>query len=165
MDLVGEDRLDVDDRRAIHGFQVLHGHPATVDSADLDLMQPERIGAMRRASAEYARWRSVGVAPGMHAQHIPPCAIEPGDQQDLVAWPDAKKTLDHIFIEHKPRGRRAFVGLSRGRLEIGERRGDLSDGPNFEAAHDNLPASTQLVTSAWSGTGARQACRILILPR
>ena len=56
----------------------------------------------------------------MHAQDIPATAIEPGEQEYLLAGPETPETLDHLGLEDQPGLGRTFVGLTRRRFEIGQ---------------------------------------------
>lgn len=75
-------------------------------------------------------------------------AIEPGDDDDLIAEPDALETLKDIRIEDQPGFGCAFVGLPWGRREIGE--GGL-DHPN------RLQTNTRHVRLLMSAAGLSYA--------
>ena len=50
----------------------------------------------------------------MYAQNVATCAIEPGDDNDLIAGMKAPETFEHLRFEHQPGFGRAFVALQRG---------------------------------------------------
>jgi hypothetical protein len=56
---------------------------------DLHRVQADGIRAVRRAGTEDALRRPRGVPPRGHAQHVGTRAIEPGEDDDLVAGPEA----------------------------------------------------------------------------
>src|SRR5687768_3011079 len=66
---------------------------------------------MRRARTEDALLRPGGVPPRVHAQDVATRAIEPGEDDDLIAGADAPETLEYLRLEDQPGRRRAFVGL------------------------------------------------------
>ena len=58
----------------------------------------------------------------MHGQHVTLSAIEPGEDNDLVAGSDIPQTFSHLGVKNEPRLGRAFVSLSRRGLKVGQRR-------------------------------------------
>ena len=138
-DILVEHRLEVEDRRPVQRFETAYLNAAAFDGGDLDPVETDGIGAVRRAGAEDALLRPRGVAPRMHAQNVAARAIEPGDQDDLYAGSKAAETLEHFRLEDQPGRRRAFVGLPGSRCEIGQRRLDPADGFHLEAVHIDPP--------------------------
>src|SRR4029450_721635 len=84
-DLLAQYRLHVDDRGAVDRLQVPHLEPEPLDREDLDPMQADRVRPVRGARREDAGGRSRGVAARMDDQHVSVGAIEPGQDQQLVA--------------------------------------------------------------------------------
>jgi hypothetical protein len=62
---------------------------------------------------------SCGPDARVHAQDVTTSAIEPGDEDDLIAGTQAPQTFEHVRVEDEPRGRCAFVGLTWCDREIG----------------------------------------------
>jgi hypothetical protein len=50
----------------------------------------------------------------VYAQNVATCAIEPGDDNDLIAGLKAPETFEHLRFEHQPGFGCAFVALQRG---------------------------------------------------
>ena len=63
----------------------------------------------------------------MHPQHVATRAVQPGEDDQLVAGPNAVETLRHLGPEHEPRVRGALVALLGGRGQVGEGRFDGPD--------------------------------------
>jgi Lactoylglutathione lyase and related lyases len=112
-------------------------------SGDLHPVQADGIRAVRRARTEDALLRPGGVPPWVHAQNVATSAIEPCNDDDLIARPDAPEALEHFGLEGQPGLGCAFVGLSGGRFEIGQRRLNPPDGLHVETRHVLLPISVR----------------------
>src|SRR6185436_3311869 len=119
-DLSAEHRLEVDDRRPVQRFETAYLHSTTVDGGDLRPVQADGVRAVRRARAENALPRPGGVPPRVDAQNVATSAIEPGEDEDLVARPEALESFEHLRLEDQPGLGCAFVGLPGGRFEIGQ---------------------------------------------
>jgi hypothetical protein len=137
-DFAAEYWLDVDDWRPIQHFEMAHSHASAVDGSDLDPVQADGIRTMRRARTEDTLLRPRRVAPWVHAQNVATRAIEPRDDDNLIAGLEAPETFKHLRFENQPGLGCTFVGLQRGRLEISQGRLDLSDGPHLETGHASL---------------------------
>ena len=120
-------------------FEIARPHSSTVDGGDLYPVQTDEIRAVRRARAEGALLRPGGVPSRVHAQNVATSAIEPSDDDDLIAGPDAPQTLKHLRLEDQPGLGCAFVGLPGGELEIGQGRLDPPDGLHLENRQIRLP--------------------------
>src|SRR5919106_6779403 len=120
-DIAAEHRLQVDDRRAVQRFEVAHPDSAALDGSDLHPVQPDRIGSVLRAGAEYALLRPRGIAARVYPQDVAACTIEPGEDDDLIPYLDAVEGLEHRRLEDEPRARRALVALLGGGRRIGQR--------------------------------------------
>ena len=83
-------------------------------------------------------------APRVHAQYVATSAIQPSDDDDLLAGADAPETLKHLRLEDQPRLGCALVGLPGRRLEIGQGRLDPPDGLHLETCHLPPPELTAL---------------------
>jgi hypothetical protein len=119
-DVAAEYWLDVDDWRPIQRFEMAHPHTSAVDRGDLDPVQANGIRAVRRARTEDAFPRPRGVPSWVHAQNVATRAIEPGDDDNFIAGPEAPETFKHLRVEDQPGLGCTFVGLQRGRPEIGQ---------------------------------------------
>ena len=66
---------------------------------------------MRGTRAEDALLRSGGVPSRVHAQNISTSAIEPSENDDLIAGSEASQSLKHLRVEDEPGLGCAFVAL------------------------------------------------------
>jgi hypothetical protein len=90
-----------------------HPYSSTVDGGDFDAVQADGVRAMGRARAEDALLCPGEVPAWVYAQNVTTCAIEPGDDKDLIAGLKAPATFEHLRLEHQPGFGCAFVGLQR----------------------------------------------------
>ena len=65
----------------------------------------------------------------MDHEHVPVGAIEPGEDEELVAELDALQTLEHVGLEAEPRVGRTLVPLLGRGVHVGQRRFDPADDP------------------------------------
>jgi hypothetical protein len=93
------------------------------------------FGRWGEARAEHTLLRPGGVPSRMHAQHVAPSAVEPGEDVDLIARTEAPEALEHRRLEDEPGRWGALVRLTGSRLEMRQRRLDPSNGPHLEARH------------------------------
>ena len=56
----------------------------------------------------------------VHAQNVAARAIEPRNDDNLIAGLEAPETFKHLRFENQPGLGCTFVGLQRGRLEISQ---------------------------------------------
>jgi hypothetical protein len=82
---VGENRLDVDDRRTIDRSDP---QPGSGDLAHGHAMQPQRVRPVRRPCGEHAGERDLSVTARVHFEHVAIRTMKPGDNDDLVARSD-----------------------------------------------------------------------------
>ena len=129
-----EHRLHVDDRRSVDRLEVAHVDAQPVDGEDRDAMQPDGIGTIRRARAEDTGLGIARVVARDRAKRGTIRAIEPCEQDDLVARVQVGETLRNGFVEDEPGVGRALVALSRGVGAGEERRFDAPDRPELEGA-------------------------------
>jgi hypothetical protein len=80
----------------------------------------------------------------VHAEDIAAGTIEPGQKDGLIAGTEIPETLEHLRLEDEPGFGRALVGLPGRRLEIGQRRHDSADRPEFEIGHVRLSGSPRV---------------------
>ena len=113
-----QDRLHVDDRRAIECFKALYLNSRAVDGTNRDSVQTDGIGPMRRAGTEHTFLHTRRIAARMHAENIATCTIQPSEQHEFIAFLDRAKSFGNLFPEDEPRTRRALIRLSRGRSRI-----------------------------------------------
>ena len=86
IDVLGKQRFDVEDRRAVERFEMPYLNAMAVDRGDLDAVQADGIRAMWGAGAEDAFLRAGAVAARVDAEDCAIGAVEPGEQQDLVSY-------------------------------------------------------------------------------
>src|SRR5687767_2992528 len=68
----------------------------------------------------------------MHPKDVAARAIEPGEDEDLVALAQPIQGLEHAGLEDEPCVRRPLVALLRGRRKVGQGRFDPADRREFE---------------------------------
>jgi hypothetical protein len=90
-------------------------------------MKADRIGPMRGPGREHSGSGPRGVTPRMGHELAPISAVEPGDQDDAVPHLDSAQGIDDVRLEFDPGLGAALVALLRGRLDVGQRRGDAPD--------------------------------------
>jgi hypothetical protein len=91
----------------------------SVDGGDMHSVQTDGIRAIRGARTKDTLMRPRSISPRLHTQNVATSTIEPGDDYDLIAAPDAPKTLKHLQLEDQPSLGCAFVGLVGSQFEIG----------------------------------------------
>ena len=82
---LAEQWLHVEDRGAVEGFEVADLDARAVDGGDLDAVQADGVRAVGGSRAEDSFLRSGLVAAWVDAEDVAVGAIEPGEEQDLVA--------------------------------------------------------------------------------
>ena len=120
-------RLEVEHRRPVERLEVAHATRGAVDRDDLDEVEADRVGAVRRARVEDALLGVAQVAARMDPQHVATRAVEPGEDDHLVPGPDAVEPSATFGAEHQPCVRRSLVALLGGRGPVGEGRFDGPD--------------------------------------
>jgi hypothetical protein len=78
-------RFYIEDGRAVQRFEMANLYAHAVDRDYLRIMQPDRVGAIGRTRAEDAGQWSRNVTPRMDRLDVPPCSIEPRQNDDSVA--------------------------------------------------------------------------------
>src|SRR4029450_7218510 len=131
-DVPAQDRFQVQDGSAVQRLEMAHAHRPAIDFRDLDRVQADGIRTVGRTCAEDALLLSRGISTRVNAQHVAPRAVEPGDEDYLVARPQIAEPFEPPRPEDQPGLRRAFVGLARGRSQVGQRRLDSPDGSQLE---------------------------------
>src|SRR5688572_1110591 len=127
--------FDIDDWRAVDRFEAAHPQPSALDRSHVHLVQSEGIRTMRRASAEDAFGWPRRVAARMHGEHIATCAIQPGDQDEIVAGADVAQPRERFGLEHQPRLGRTFVSLPGCGVQRPQARRDAADRSDLERVH------------------------------
>ena len=117
------------------GFTVATPHAEAVNRCDLDPVDPDGIGPVRRPGAEDPLLRSGRVTAGVNTQYVAPGPIEPGEEKHLLAWPQSSKAAEDFGHEDQHCLRGALVHLARRRTELGERRLHVADDFQVEAHH------------------------------
>src|SRR5262245_21749787 len=108
-----EHRLDIHDRGTVDGFDGTDAQTRTVDGSDDHRMQPKGIRPIRRARGKDASERTVGIRSRVHLEGIAPSAIQPGDDDDLVARSEAEDGLGRPRVHLEPRVWCSLVSLLR----------------------------------------------------
>src|SRR5262245_34851715 len=115
-----EHGLDVDYGGAVDRLEVTYTNDAIGDGDDLDTVQADRVRTVRRPCREHALLRPVRIAPRANGQHVSHGAVEPREDQQLIAHPDAGETGDQLRLDDQFRLRGALVTLPRGVGEVDE---------------------------------------------
>ena len=129
-----EHRLDVDDRRAVHGFDGADAKPVPDDPPHGDSMKAQRIRPIWRARREDTRQRAAPIRARINLQHVPPRPVEPGHNDDVGAGDESVESVCGEPAHVKPRVRRTLRALLRrpaARLDDGA---DHADRPNLSAS-------------------------------
>jgi hypothetical protein len=63
----------------------------------------------------------------MDHEHVPVRPVEPGQDQELVADPDALQRIEYVGLEVDPGVGRTLVSLLRSGFRVRQRRGDAAD--------------------------------------
>jgi len=88
---------------------------------------------MWRSGVEDSLGRARAVAAWMHLQYVAVGAIEPGQDEELVAGTEALESRENFCVEHEDRVGGSFVALQRCGFEIGQGRLDVSNRSCFES--------------------------------
>jgi hypothetical protein len=120
-------RFDIDDRRTVQRLEVANAKPVAVDHHDLDAVQPDRVGTISRSSAEDSPLRVGRIVAWMYPQDTPLGAVEPSQDQDLVAFFDPFEASRQLGVEYEPRVGRPFVSLLGRGHQVDQRGLDGSD--------------------------------------
>src|SRR5690348_1091311 len=107
-------RLDVDDGRAVNGFDGANAEAISGDLADYDAMQAERVGTVRGARGKDAMESVPGIRARINLEHVAAGAVQPGDNDDLVAGTEAVEGVGGEGADFKPGVGRALRALHRG---------------------------------------------------
>src|SRR3712207_3699523 len=99
---IREHRLDINDRRAVDRLDWRNANALPGDLQHRHSVQPDRVWAIRRARGEYAGQWCAWVAAWVHLQHIAAGAVQPGQDNQLVASRDAGQPIRYLWIEIQP---------------------------------------------------------------
>ena len=122
-----EPGFHIEDRCPVQCFEVSNLNSQALDRNDLNEVETDRIGTIRRSSAEHSVLGNRHVIAWMHSQDVAPRPVQPCQHNDLVSHPEVLETLGYSRVEDEPSIRRSLVALFRCRSGIGERRLDRSD--------------------------------------
>ena len=109
-----ENGFDVDDGCAVDGFEGADFEGSAVDLEDRDAMEAEGVGAVGAAGGEDAGEGIVLVAAGMDGEGVAAGEVEPGDEDDLVAFLGAVEGRGEVGVDGDPGIWGAFVTLFGG---------------------------------------------------
>ena len=102
----------------------------SLDRQDRHAMKADRIRAILGAGAEHASGGPPEVSSRVDCQHVPARAIEPGEDQDVVADLETLEPLADGGVDHHPRVGRTFVPLPR--RALGRQQGGLHPTDGFQ---------------------------------
>ena len=131
--LAGEDGLDVDDGSAVDHLDGLDAQAMAANFANGDGMKSERVRAVGRARGEHAPEPFATVVSRMDFEHFAMALVQPGDDEELVAYRDAAQSCRRPRINLEPSGGSAFRPLARSFVAVLERRANDPDGPKRKA--------------------------------
>ena len=106
-------RLDVDDRRAVDGFDGPNPQAGSDHAPDGDRMQANRIRPIRRACREHACERAPLVVPRVNPEHVTPGLVQPRDDDEPVTCGDSLERWTERLAHLQPRVGCAFDPLPR----------------------------------------------------
>src|SRR5690606_25407781 len=126
-------RLDVDDGRSVERLQVADPEPQRAFALhDPDAVEAHRVRPVLRARAEDAAQGGAQVVAGVDAQRLAVPAVEPRQDQDLLAHLQVRQPRLDPGVEDEPRLRRPLVALPGRLLPAQERRADETDGADLD---------------------------------
>jgi len=125
----GEHRLDVDHGGAIDGLDRSDAQPVPDDPSDDDGMKAQRVRPVGRSRCEDPRERIAPVRARVDLEHIAPGAVQPRDDDDLVAGCEALEARRRPGVHFEPGIGCSLRSLFRRLAAPLERRFDDSDGP------------------------------------
>ena len=157
-----EDRLEVDDRRAVDRLERTDADPPRLDGEDAHPVEPHRVGTVRRAGGEDARERASGISPRVDLEDRPVRLVEPGEDQRARPRTRARRRRSPPPAEarstHPARPRRPASGRARGRGAPTARRPPVGGGGRM-----SLTVARQTGSSAhrkaWRRRASRRRCR------
>lgn len=117
----------VDNWRPVHSLEVSDANPKSVNTDDLDLMQPDWVGAMWAARGEHTFLWSRQVAARMDAQHAAIGEVEPREDENLVADAQGASSFTNISVKDEPRLGRSLVSLARSVSRVDQRRFNMAN--------------------------------------
>ena|ERR1051326_5823978 len=123
-----EYRLDVDDGRAVDGFNWADEHTVLDDFTYSHAVKADGIRTVGRAGGKYAVKALAGVGAGMNLQRFPSRLVQPGEDDDLVSGAKTMEALGGKGMNFKPGVGRTFDALSRGVFAVLESGADEADG-------------------------------------
>ena len=111
------------------GLEVPHADSRALDRDDLDSVESDRVRPVGRAGAEDTLLSVQRIPARVHPQHVAPCPIEPGQDDDVGAALEVTDPLAHHLLEYEPGIGRSLVALLRSQVAIHQGRLDPSDRP------------------------------------
>src|SRR5262245_57003863 len=100
----------------------------------------------------------------MHPQDVTLTAMQPGENDKLVARPDVSKSLAHFLVEYEPGLRRALIGLPRREVDIGQRRLNDTHDLHFDVVHVDFWRASETMEESSGRKGALE-CKQTLLDR
>ena len=115
------DRLDVDDRGAVYGFERVNFDPVIIYAENFRTMKADGVRAVGGASGEYPLKSIARVVARVRFQNCPVGLMEPGENPDVGSRFEAIESFDIRGIDFQTSTWSAFAGLTRGGDASGER--------------------------------------------
>jgi hypothetical protein len=119
---VPEDRLQIDDRRAVDRLERPDADPPRLHREHPTRCSPTGLGRFRRPGGEDAGERSARISARVDLEDRPVCLVEPGQHQELVPRRERRGGVHHLRSKLDPCIRRALVALHRRALAVAELR-------------------------------------------
>ena len=146
-----QNRLDIENGRAVDCFQSLHLNAAqSVDTENHCAVESNRVGPIGRTSCEHARKRISQITSRMHLQNRSLRFMEPRQNPNVLARFDARKAVDECRIDLEPSVRRTVPCLTRSAGAFLESGTYVADGKRLEAFR-NIHMKTHQQTDSNSG--------------
>src|SRR5690242_668791 len=145
--------LDIDNRRAVDGFDRPNQQPVSIDLSHAYTMQADGIRPIGRARCKDARQRILLVSAGMHLQHLAPRLVKPCEHDDLIADGKTFQCRRRKLVHLQPSFWRTFPSLAWSILAILQLRMDDAHG----AKRWNLRGRLALGLRLWASVGHRDS--------
>ena len=122
-----QDRLDVDNRRLIDGFDWSDAQAVPVDRSHHNGMKTQRVRPIRRSRREHARERIARVGTGVNKEDVAARSMKPRDDDDFVSNGQTLQSLLRPPVQLQPGfgcSLRVLLRRSAARLELGSNHAD-----------------------------------------
>ena len=106
-----EHRFNVNHRCAVDRFDGTDPQSALNDLPHVDAMKSNRIGPVRRSRRKNSCERARSIRARMNLEHVAPCSMQPGYNDDVVAGRKPVKTRCYERTQLEPGVRTTFKTL------------------------------------------------------